>query len=491
MLHLPILRRGRPYRSLAVERLDHVASGEPVAEVSQANPGLVERDLARVAETQRYLGKLPIGELLGICRAAAQQFSHGELPLGDTTQTPEEYVRQLSATTGMPQSLARTNMAKIHYVLHDLETVLAGLTRGLELDILDPGYGWEGERFVSFLRESDSLGVVLPSNSPGVHSLWIPSIALKVPLVLRPGSREPWTPYRVCQALAAAGCPSQALGFYPSGHEAATRILLSAGRSMIFGDAKTVEPWAADERVQIHGPGWSKVFLGEDQVPKWEEHLPTIVTSIAANGGRSCINASGFWVPVFGRELAEVVAERLAAIEARPLDDPEAEIAAFSDPRVAHAVSGYIDQQIARGGAEDLTALYRGSERVVEVDGCTFLLPTLVFCDDTAHPLVESEFLFPFVSVVEVPQAEMVEKVGPSLVVTALTEDDAFAAQLLDCPKIERLNLGSIPTSQVAWDQPHEGSLFDLLYRRRALQGASGSGPGSSSAGGERAAAAS
>lgn len=483
MLHLPVLRRGRPYRSLAVERLDHVVTGEPVAEVSQANAGLIERDLAGVAETQRYLGKLPVADLLAVCRAAAQQFSHGELPLGDDTQTPDDYSRQLSSTTGMPQALARTNMAKIHYVLHDLETVLAGLTRGLDLDILDPGYGWEDGHFVSFLRETDSLGVVLPSNSPGVHSLWIPAVALKVPLVLRPGSREPWTPYRICQALIAAGCPPQALGFYPSGHDGATRILLSSDRSMIFGDAKTVEPWITDERVQIHGPGWSKIFLGEDQVANWEEHLPTIVTSIASNGGRSCINASGLWVPVFGRELAEVVAEQLAAIEARPLDDPAAEIAAFSDPRVAHAISEFIDAQIARGGAEDLTALYRDSERVVEVGGCTFLLPTLVFCEDPSHPLVQAEFLFPFVSVVEVPQGQMIECVGPSLVVTALTEDEAFVADLLDCPKIERLNLGSIPTSRVAWDQPHEGSLFDLLYRRRALQGPALERPSGGSAG--------
>ena len=69
----------------------------------------------------------------------------------------------------------------------------------------------------------------------------------------------------------------------------------------------------------------------------------------------------------------------------------------------------------------------------------------------------------------EVPQGEMLQRVGPSLVVSALTEDEDFVAALLDSPKIERLNFGDIPTSQVAWDQPHEGSLFDLLYRRRSL----------------------
>lgn len=471
MTHIPILRGGEPYYSLNVTTLEHVSTGEPVAEISQANSGLIGRDIRLTQQRQAALGRLTVAELLAICRAAAQQFTHGTLPLGDEMQTPEDYIRQLSATTGMPQSLARANMAKIHYVLHDLETVLSGLTRGLDTAILDPGYGVENGHFVSFLRETDSLGVVLPSNSPGVHSLWIPAIPLKVPLVLKPGAREPWTPFRICQALIASGCPPEVLGYYPTDHNGSTRILLDTGRSMIFGDHATVEPWIADERVQIHGPGWSKVIVGQDQIPNWEEHLDLIVDSVASNGGRSCINASGLWVPVFGRELAETLAERLAQIEAKPLDDPEAQIAAFSDPAVARAISDYIDQQLAGGGAEDLTAQYRQGGRVAEVDGCTYLLPTLVWCEDASHPLAEAEFLFPFVSVVEVPEDELLSTVGPSLVVTALTENQEFIGKLLSSPKLERLNIGPLPTSQVAWDQPHEGSLFDLLYRRRALQG--------------------
>jgi acyl-CoA reductase-like NAD-dependent aldehyde dehydrogenase len=211
-------------------------------------------------------------------------------------------------------------------------------------------------------------------------------------------------------------------------------------------------------------------LLGTDQVSNWENWLDVIVTSVAANGGRSCINASGLWVPVFGRELAEVLAERLARIDALALDDPHAEIAAFSDPRVAHAISAHIDQQIGGGGAEDLTAQYRDGGRIVEVGGCTFLRPTVIWCEEPHHPLAQAEYLFPFVSVVEAPQEKMLDLMGPTLVATALTEDTRFIAALLNSTKIERLNVGPIPTSQIAWDQPHEGSLFDLLYRRRALQ---------------------
>ena len=143
MIDIPILRRGAPYRSLTTKTLTHIATGEPVAEMHMANPGLIAKDLEDSAANQRFLRKTPVRDLLEICRAAAQQFSPGELPVGDSTQTPEDYIRQLSATTGMPESLARMNMAKIHYVLHDLETVLSGLTRALDPEILDPGYGWE------------------------------------------------------------------------------------------------------------------------------------------------------------------------------------------------------------------------------------------------------------------------------------------------------------------------------------------------------------
>ena len=56
---------------------------------------------------------------------------------------------------------------------------------------------------------------MLPNNSPGVHSLWIPAFALRIPLVLKPGSAEPWTPYRIIQSLIKAGAPKEATGSRP------------------------------------------------------------------------------------------------------------------------------------------------------------------------------------------------------------------------------------------------------------------------------------
>lgn len=452
MFHIPILRGGRPYRSLETRPLRDFRTGEVIAEISQANPGLIARDLAGMRPL-----KLSTGELLEIYRRAAPLF----------VESPEEYIRNLSATCGLPETLCRFNMEKIRTVLEGMESVLAGLTRGLDLSVLDSGLGTQDGRRLSYLPQANVLGAILPSNSPGVHNLWLPAPALKIPVALKPGREEPWTPFRMCQALMAAGLPPAALGFYPSDHAGASEILLRCGRSMLFGDESTVRPWKADPRVQIHGPGWSKVLFGEDQ--PWEPYLDLLVTSIAENGGRSCLNASGVWVPSRGRELAEALAERFARIEALPLDHPEARLAAFPRPQVAHHFSDLIDRHLRVPGAIDLTAKIRGP-RVAEAGGCTFLLPTLIWCEDPDHPLANTELLFPFASVVEVSRSEMLARIGPTLVATGITEDPAFQRELLDCPWIDRLNLGAIPTSRVSWDQPHEGNLFAHLYRQRAIQ---------------------
>lgn len=464
MIEIPILRAGRPYRSLETQTLRDLRTGEPVAEISQANSGLIKRDLAA---SGKPLAGLTSAELLGICSRAAALFAEAELE----GEGPEDYVRRLSATSGLPETLCRFNMEKVRTVLAGMAQVLAGLTRGLDLAALDGGWAMQDGRRVAFQAQTDFLGAVLPSNSPGVHTLWLPAYALKVPVVLKPGREEPWTPLRVLHALIAAGMPREAAFYYPADHGGATEILLRCGRSMFFGDASTVAAFRDDHRVEIHGPGWSKVIFGEDQLPHWERHLDLLAASVAENGGRSCLNASGVWVPAgtgTGRRIAEGLAERLARIPALPLDHPEARLAAFTKPEVARRISGWIDRQLRIPGAVDLTAEIRG-ERVVETGGATFLLPTVVWCEDPEHPLASAELLFPFATVVEVPRAELLSRIGSTLVGTALTEDPAFQRELLACPTIDRLNLGPIPTSRVSWDQPHEGNLFNHLYRQRAI----------------------
>ena len=69
----------------------------------------------------------------------------------------------------------------------------------------------------------------------------------------------------------------------------------------------------------------------------------------------------------------------------------------------------------------------------------------------------------------------MLDRIGPTLVCTAITADETFQRRLSDCTHVDRLNLGPIPTTKLDWLQPHEGNIIDFLYRSRALQVAAGS----------------
>jgi len=91
-------------------------------------------------------------------------------------------------------------------------------------------------------------------------------------------------------------------------------------------------------------------------------------------------------------------------------------------------------------------------------------------CDSPDRLAANKEYMFPAASVVNCPQKDMLAKIGPTLVCTAITEDGVFRQQLIAATEIDRLNLGPIPTPQLDWLQPHEGNLFEFLYRNRAVQ---------------------
>jgi acyl-CoA reductase-like NAD-dependent aldehyde dehydrogenase len=469
MINIPILRQGTPYTSLDIARVAHHQTREIFVEVSQANAGLIRRDLSRQEIARSSLSRFSTKELVSICSRAGEHFTNDALPLGDTAQSPDDYVKQVSATTGLPHVLARRNMLKIKSMFTNMESVLNGLTRNLDWQLLDRGFGEFDGRAMSFFPRTQSLGAVLPNNSPGVHSLWIPAFPLRIPLVLKPGSAEPWTPYRIIQSFIKAGAPKEAFSFYPTDHAGAGEILRNCGRSMLFGDSSTTSVWQNDPRVEIHGPGYSKVIIGEDCVDEWEKYLDVMVASIADNGGRSCVNASSVWAPAHADEISEALAKRLAQIVPRAADDENALLAPFVDPQVATRINAMIDQGLTEPGARDVTAAYRDSERLANWNNCSYLLPTIIRCEPD-HPLAMKEFLFPFASVVQVDQNQIASSLGPTLVATVITRDPKLVQTLVASPHIDRLNIGAMATNQVSWDQPHEGNLFDHLYARRAFQ---------------------
>ena len=470
MLHLPVLRWGQPYTSMDTDDVVHFASGEPIAKVSRANGGMIQRDMRKAQRARDALRAIPIDELIARVGKAGELYSAATLPMGDGTQTPDEFVRAQSASTGLPERLCRANMKKNMFVLGEMRRILSSLTRGLDLDVLSNGHGEERDVPISYQAQSPVLGLVLPSNSPGVHTLWLPIIPLQIGLVLKPGPQEPWTPYRMTAAFFQAGIPTEAISVYPGEADVGAAVLESCGRSLIFGGTATVDRYRGNPKVQAHGPGFSKILFGDDQVDDWEKHLDLMVDSVFANSGRGCINCSGIWASRHTRAIADALARRLAAVRPLPPEHPDASLAAFTVPGVADAISQAIDADLQQPGVTDVTAQYREGPRVIKAGRADYLLPTVVHCASPDAAIAAKEYMFPFVTVVECPEAKMLDAIGPTLVCSAITCHPAFRRRLLDAVHIDRLNLGAVPTIQLNWLQPHEGNIIDFLYRARAFQ---------------------
>lgn len=469
MLTLPVLRWGKPYESLEFDEVKHFITGEPIAKVGQANGGMISRDMRKAWQAREILRQIPCEELIERIAKAADLYLEATLPMGDGTQSPDDFARAQSASTGLPEHMVRFNMTKNHFVLTNMHEMLDALTRGLPLDILTRGYGMESRGVVvSYQAQCPVLSLVLPSNSPGVHTLWLPVIPMQIGLVLKPGPQEPWTPYRMAAAFAEAGIPPEVISIYPGGGDIGAALLASSDRSMIFGGTPTVERYKGDPKVQAHGPGFSKILLGDDVVDNWEEYIDLMVDSVYLNSGRGCINCSGIWASRHTKEIAEAISAKIGPVEPLPPEDPKSGLAAFTVPGMAQAVWGMIEEDCKEEGVTHVTGQY--GPRLVEMERCAYLRPTVVHCKSPKNAIAKKEYMYPFCTVVECPQDQMLSSIGPTLVCTGITEDPKLQQALSDATHIDRLNIGPIPTIKLDWLQPHEGNIVDFLFRARAYQ---------------------
>ena len=239
-------------------------------------------------------------------------------------------------------------------------------------------------------------------------------------------------------------------------------------RCLIFGGTATVERYKGDPRIQVHGPGFSKILLGDDVVDHWEDYFDLMVDSVFLNSGRGCINCSSIWASRHTREIAAALAERLGPVEPKPPEDPESSLAAFTVPGTASAIWNTIRGQLQEPGVEDITAGF--GPRLVERERCGYLRPMVIHCDSPDQELANTEFMFPFASVVRCPQEQMLGRIGSTLVCSAITQEKDWQRKLIDAPQIDRLNLGPIPSTKLDWFQPHEGNIVQFLFRPRSFQ---------------------
>src|SRR5690606_22836307 len=103
-----------------------------------------------------------------------------------------------------------------------------------------------------------------------------------------------------------------------------------------------------------------------------------------------------------------------------------------------------VEADLKEAGVTDMTAEY--GDKLIEQERCAYLRPVVVHADSPDRGVAAKEYMFPFVSVVECPQGEMLRRIGPTLVATVITNDEDFVRRAGDSIEIDRLNIGPIAT---------------------------------------------
>ena len=428
MINIPVLRWGQPYTSIDVDEVVHFATGEPIASVSRANGGLIQRDMRKAPRARDVLREIPIDDLIARAGKAGELYMNATLPMGDGTQTPDEFVRAQSASTGLPERMCRANMKKNAFVLAEMRRILTSLTRGLvaRRPLDRPRRG---------ARRADQLSGAEPGRSAwccrrtrpastrcGCRSSRCRSGSCSSRARRSRGRRTGWRRRSFRPAFRARRSPS-----IPGGGDVGAAVLDSCGRSLIFGGTPTVDRYRGNPRVQAHGPGFSKILLGDDQVDRWEQYLDVMVDSVFAQQRprlHQLLRHLGEPAHARDRRRAGAAAGRGPAAAARSSGRQPGRLHRARRRRRDRAVDRRRPRR--RRASPTSPPSTATAPRVVKQGSADYLLPTVVHCESPDAAVAKKEYMFPFVTVVECPEAKMLEAIGPTLVCSAITCNPAF-----------------------------------------------------------------
>jgi acyl-CoA reductase-like NAD-dependent aldehyde dehydrogenase len=299
-------------------------------------------------------------------------------------------------------------------------------------------------------------------NGPGVHGLWPQALALGYRVAVRPSRREPLTAHRLVCALRQAGFRAEDAAYLPTDHAGADELIRRADLAMVYGGQEVVDKYAGEPAVIVNGPGRTKIVITADR--DWRDYLDLIVDSIANHGGMACVNTTAVLYDGDPTALAQAIAERLATIEPLPTDDERASLPTQPVEK-ARALARFLAAK-----ATGATPLLGADQVVADLgDGYAALRPAVHLLTQPDVDKLNLELPFPCVWVSPWSREAGFAPLRHSLVVTAITGDEALIDDLVAEPTVGNVYCGHHPTCFHAPQIPHDGFLADALMRNKGF----------------------
>lgn len=433
----------------AVQTIDGVR-GEPLGSLRLAPPLYIRT----IIKTLRQTPKLePAARGCALIKAA-EIFSKDVL----CGLSAEEYSAVTIASTGLSQDVIK---ASLHYIAEALAA--AGKAEGLgqtEFCSLNPNKEQGRQGCAQWKRKGDVLAVLAPGNAPGVHALWPQAIALGYKAAVRPSAREPWTAQRLAAALAAAGLQDY-VALIPTDYSGAETLAAAADLALLYGGDETVRHYAGKANVLVQGPGRSKIIIGKNYPPQAAPAL--IWQSVTDLGGLACVCASSVLVEG-DAEAAQRLARDFYAFAKEKFADSSGRRQwglRFSKQRFAllkQAEAQFSDNLVGSVACEE------------NFDGTFWAMPLICLAENIRDPLIQTELPFAAVSFAPFNHAVDMPFVGDTLVLTVASDDESLIAELNELRGIHNFYVGSVPTTWMRPDIPHDGFLAEFLMTSRGYK---------------------
>ncbi|MEC4019659.1 aldehyde dehydrogenase family protein [Streptomyces sp. H27-D2] len=422
--------------------------GEPLADVGQA-PRLLAQ--AALNGMRRHADGLPPGA--DLFAEAALLFAGAELD----GESPEEYVAWVTLSTGLTATTVRLAVTDLCAEI----TSLPGTTAA-ELPATDFGQGF----CTRWVPRGRVFAGVMASNHPVPNSTWVQALFHGYSVLVRPGSRDPFTPRRLVSALLRAGLAPHRLAFLPGPHEVGEFLLRQADRGIMYGGKQAVRTWRGDERVAVRGPGSTKAFLDTGLDDRLLDHL---AASAAFDGGTRCTNLSAVLTTRPVAEVADLLARRLCALPVLPAHHPSASLLVVAAERAEQL---RLSTDRLRTGLTDHSARHDPHEPLVRLDDGSYLPRPLVLAADRAdHPDLGTELPFPFVIVAPWTEADGTAPMRDSLVLNLLTDREDIAERAVREPSVRKVTRGAVlPWTAVA-GIPHDDNYTQFLLEPKGVVG--------------------
>lgn len=361
---------------------------------------------------------------------------------------PEVYVALVSRVTGLQQSIVAESMTHISYGLHHMSEILQAATPA--------GAVWESDAPAAnagcslFSRRGDIVSIIAAGNGPGVHGLWPQAIAMGYRTLVRPSSREPFTPQRLIYALELAGLTDY-VALIPTDYKGAETLISQSDLAIVYGGPDVAVQYRNNPRVLVQGPGRSKVVIGKDV--GHEEAVTVAAQSVLSLGGAACVSASAILVEDNPEEFARRLRQELKV---------RTQYQSFTLARQQD-----VDVYEKLLNSDDTPWDYRSDFS----QGCP-LKPHVTVVRSAADPKVQRELPFPCVTIAPFNREEKssYEALSNSLVVTLLSRQQDLISKILTDASIANVYIGNIPTTWMDYRVPHAGYLADFLMCNRGIR---------------------